>query len=166
MRRSRRRRLGSLRQPLRRGAALLAALALMALSAALLALAFAAATGAGRASRSSRAAILADGEARRALAQVLAAWGPRMDSLAVGEWLDVAVAPAPGTAPSLDTRSGIRRLGPDTWLVVADVTVAQGVTGGAHRRLRLLLGRATAPDSATAPSQPAVLRQWALSGAW
>lgn len=89
-----------------------------------------------------------------------------MDSLPEGRSVEVAVAASPGRPPGVVIRAVVRRLASGTWLVASDVVVSQGVTGGAHRRLRLLLSRPPSPDSVFVAGPPAVIRQWAISEGW
>jgi hypothetical protein len=154
----------------RRAVALVAALGLLMLGAALLAGTSVASREMHRAVRGRVAGARAEWEARRAVGTVMQGWNAALDSMPVGATREeVLVAPVEGPATRITAR--VRRLAVDRY--AASVTVRVGAEGGAGslavRRVRLLLERALAADSAT-PSDTArvvmPITRWRVVEVW
>jgi hypothetical protein len=140
--------------------ALVATLAILALAAALLAGSFATSSGSARATRSLRAALVADADARRALASTLAQWSAAEEALVVGGALTRVVADS-ASAPldAADTRVIVQRLSASVHVVAADVTVPASGPVLARRRARLLVTRYTPVDT-TLIRPPNTIARW------
>jgi hypothetical protein len=103
-----------------------------------------------RAVRGRAAGARAEWEARRGVGAVVQGWSGALDSMPVGAMREQLLAPPADGPPTLIT-ARVRRLSEERYS--ASVSVRVGAEGGAGslavRRVRLLLARASTPDSAT-----------------
>lgn len=156
------------RHPRRHGTAIIAALGLVALAGALLSVAAAQGAAGAGAAAAERNALVVEGAAMRALAEALVDWSPVADSLPEGAFGDRALVVerrADEGGPPLTGRLRVQRIGPALYAVTVEVRAASGVAAPAfaHRRMRLLVRRATPPDTTGPRAPPTPLPQWAIS---
>jgi hypothetical protein len=138
-------------------------LALLTFAAALLAGSFASSTSLVHAERSARAAVYAETLARRAAAEVLAAWVDDGDSIAVRAYSDRE----PWVRSSFGrtvARTRIQRISASLYTITVDVRVGAGAVPVAHRRARLVVERSPPPDSAGPPGAPRPITRWSFAG--
>jgi len=152
----------------RRGTAIVAALALVALAAALLSVAAAHATAGSSAAAAERGALIVEGAAMRALAEVLAGWPPAADSLPEGAFGDrVLLVTRAGDdgGPPLTGRLRVQRIGPAVYAVTIEVRTASSVaaTAFARRRIRLLVRRDSVSGPSGTSASPLPIPRWAVA---
>ena len=149
----------------RRGGALLIALALLALGAALLAGSAEAGRSAARSVQSHEAALLADGEARVAIAEFLTDWNQASDTLSVGTGFVATIGPRRrgSSGARVVTRLRLHRLTPARFVIAVDCQVGPDNAVLARRRLQLLLERPSRADSGAAVLPPAPIERWSLA---
>ena len=149
----------------RSGSAIIAALALLALGAALLAGTFAALRSATRSNQSHAAALVAQSEARIAIAHAASPWSTAFDSLPIGVGVAMALPSRAGGIAGLPVRTSLRvdRLTADTYSIAAESEVGPLGSVFARRRMRQLLRRPAITDSSAAPPPPAPIARWSVA---
>ena len=140
------------------------ALALVALAGALLAGSAQAGRALARSAEAHDASIVAEGEARRSLADFVTGWSAARDSLEVGGSSETSVGPrrVGGAGLVALTRFRVLRLSSARFIVGLETSVGPPGLITARRRLSLILQRRISPDS-LAGSVPTPIRQWGLA---
>jgi hypothetical protein len=148
--------------------ALVAALGLLMLGAALLAGTTMASVELRRAVRGRVAGARADWEARHAAGLVVQGWPAEADSMPIGAVLERGLPP-PSDGPATVIVARIRRLAADRFMASIGVRVGAGARGIALRRVRVLLARAPASDSASSRDSARAVRpigRWGVVDVW
>ena len=102
--------------------------------------------------------MLADALAHRALAQVIAPWDTGVEALGLGASLDREL---PSGVVNTAVRARVTKIGAHLYLVIVEARVGADADA-ARRRMRLLVARGRALDSASVDSAPHFTR-WGVS---